>query len=201
MPKIFEVCWHCFSLSLWMTPITVNTFIQTYVVFNFVAVSSSTSFLLSSTLAVLLFAGMQLYKVQLASHEWTTILGGFLGSLLFCLILTVSFWMSTENKWMISFFSFVGYVCRLSRGCMQCVRVELAEHYASKNNAIKNCLVATFENIIFLQIWYIQRAVSNNGFTFLYICILFCVRRSAGIGATHFLMHCLMCKCLIVPLK
>jgi len=55
-----------------------------------VAVSSGMSFLLSSTLAVLLFAGMQLYKVHLASHEWMTIVGGFLGSLLFCLILTVS---------------------------------------------------------------------------------------------------------------
>lgn len=52
------------------------------------AVSSGMSFLLSTTLAVLLFAGMQLYKVHLASHEWTTIVGGFLGSLLFCLILT-----------------------------------------------------------------------------------------------------------------
>ena len=55
-----------------------------------VAVSSGLSFLLSTTLAVLLFAGMQLYRVHLASHEWTTIVGGFLGSLLFCLILTVS---------------------------------------------------------------------------------------------------------------
>ena len=54
------------------------------------AVSSGLSFLLSSTLAVLLFAGMQLYKAHLASHEWTTIVGGFLGSLLFCLVLTVS---------------------------------------------------------------------------------------------------------------
>jgi len=55
-----------------------------------VAVSSGLSFLLSTTLAVLLFAAMQLYKVYLSSHEWTTIVGGFLGSLLFCLILTVS---------------------------------------------------------------------------------------------------------------
>jgi uncharacterized integral membrane protein len=46
------------------------------------------SFFLSSTLAVLLFAGMQMYKHQLASHEWMTIFGGFLGSILFCLILT-----------------------------------------------------------------------------------------------------------------
>jgi len=54
------------------------------------AVSSGMSFLLSSTLAVLLFASMQMYKVHLASHEWATIVGGFLGSLLFCLVLTVS---------------------------------------------------------------------------------------------------------------
>jgi len=52
------------------------------------AVSSGMSMVLSTTLAVLLFAGMQLYKHQLASHEWMTILGGFLGSVLFCLILT-----------------------------------------------------------------------------------------------------------------
>lgn len=58
---------------------------------NVAAVSSGMSFFLSSTLAVLLFAGMQLYKHQLAGHEWMTILGGFLGSVLFCLILTVSF--------------------------------------------------------------------------------------------------------------
>jgi len=52
------------------------------------AVSSGMSFFLSTTLAILLFAGMQLYKHQLAGHEWMTIFGGFLGSLLFCLILT-----------------------------------------------------------------------------------------------------------------
>jgi hypothetical protein len=52
------------------------------------AVSSGVSFFLSSTLAVLLFAGMQLYKQQFAAYEWMTIVGGFLGSLLFCLILT-----------------------------------------------------------------------------------------------------------------
>ncbi|KAK2181238.1 hypothetical protein NP493_405g03020 [Ridgeia piscesae] len=52
------------------------------------AVSSSMSFLLSSTLTVLLFAGMQLYQTQLASKEWMTIVGGFLGSILFILIIT-----------------------------------------------------------------------------------------------------------------
>jgi len=52
------------------------------------AVSSGMSCFLSSTLAVILFAGMQLYKHQLAGYEPMTILGGFLGSLLFCLALT-----------------------------------------------------------------------------------------------------------------
>lgn len=52
------------------------------------AVSSSMSFFLSATLAVLLFAGMQLYKQQIAAYEYMTIFGGFLGSLLFCLLLT-----------------------------------------------------------------------------------------------------------------
>ncbi|XP_077988975.1 dolichyl-diphosphooligosaccharide--protein glycosyltransferase subunit KCP2-like isoform X2 [Glandiceps talaboti] len=52
------------------------------------AASSSVSMLLASTLTVLLFAGMQMYKTQLASSEWMTVLGGFLGSNLFILILT-----------------------------------------------------------------------------------------------------------------
>ena len=73
------------------------SFVPLYIV----AVSSGLSFLLSLTLAVLLFAGMQLYKVHLASHEWTTIVGGFLGSLLFCLVLTVS--VVTETSYHVCF--------------------------------------------------------------------------------------------------
>ncbi|XP_038078883.1 keratinocyte-associated protein 2-like [Patiria miniata] len=52
------------------------------------AVSTSISFLLASLLAVSTFAGMQMFKVQLAASEWMTILGGFLGSVLFALTLT-----------------------------------------------------------------------------------------------------------------
>jgi len=52
------------------------------------AVGTSQSFLLSSTLSVIVFAGMQLYKQQLASAEYLTILGGFIGSILFILTLT-----------------------------------------------------------------------------------------------------------------
>ncbi|XP_072031541.1 dolichyl-diphosphooligosaccharide--protein glycosyltransferase subunit KCP2-like [Amphiura filiformis] len=52
------------------------------------AVSSTISLLLSATLAVVTFAGMQMFHTQLASTEWMTILGGFIGSLLFIFILT-----------------------------------------------------------------------------------------------------------------
>lgn len=54
------------------------------------AVNTGTSLVLSSLLSVLVFAGMQMFSRQLASSEWLTILGGFLGSLLFICSLTVS---------------------------------------------------------------------------------------------------------------
>ncbi|XP_077112068.1 dolichyl-diphosphooligosaccharide--protein glycosyltransferase subunit KCP2 isoform X3 [Ranitomeya variabilis] len=51
------------------------------------AVSTGISLALSSLVSLLLFAGMQMYSRHLASSEWLTILGGFLGSgiFLFCL--------------------------------------------------------------------------------------------------------------------
>ncbi|XP_062888764.1 keratinocyte-associated protein 2 isoform X1 [Mobula hypostoma] len=52
------------------------------------AVSTKSSLVLSSLLTLLLFAGMQMYSRQLASSEWLTILGGFLGSVLFIFSLT-----------------------------------------------------------------------------------------------------------------
>jgi len=52
------------------------------------AMSTSASAVVSLTLSAMLFAGMQYFKVQLASTEWLTILGGFLGSVLFTLLLT-----------------------------------------------------------------------------------------------------------------
>ncbi|XP_029436838.1 keratinocyte-associated protein 2 [Rhinatrema bivittatum] len=51
-------------------------------------VGTGTSLALSSLLALLLFAGMQMYSRQLASSEWFTILGGVLGSSLFLCSLT-----------------------------------------------------------------------------------------------------------------
>uniref|UniRef100_A0A673J9X1 Dolichyl-diphosphooligosaccharide--protein glycosyltransferase subunit KCP2 n=1 Tax=Sinocyclocheilus rhinocerous TaxID=307959 RepID=A0A673J9X1_9TELE len=53
-----------------------------------IAVNTSTSLLLSSLLSVLVFAGMQMFSRQLGSSEWLTILGGFLGSVLFACSLT-----------------------------------------------------------------------------------------------------------------
>ena len=52
------------------------------------AASTNTSFLLSFTFLLLVSALMQLYKVQLGSSEILTIAGGFLGSILFVLLIT-----------------------------------------------------------------------------------------------------------------
>ncbi|KAG7234180.1 hypothetical protein INR49_005499 [Caranx melampygus] len=52
------------------------------------AVNTGTSLVLSSLLSVLVFAGMQMFSKQLGSTEWLTILGGFLGSVLFICSLT-----------------------------------------------------------------------------------------------------------------
>uniref|UniRef100_A0AAQ5XPD4 Dolichyl-diphosphooligosaccharide--protein glycosyltransferase subunit KCP2 n=1 Tax=Amphiprion ocellaris TaxID=80972 RepID=A0AAQ5XPD4_AMPOC len=54
----------------------------------FIAVNTGTSLVLSSLLSVLVFAGMQMFSKQLGSTEWLTILGGFLGSVLFICSLT-----------------------------------------------------------------------------------------------------------------
>lgn len=62
--------------------------------FCIVAVNTGTSLVLSSLLSVLVFAGMQMFSKQLGSTEWLTILGGFLGSVLFVCSLTVSFYIT-----------------------------------------------------------------------------------------------------------
>ncbi|XP_071845430.1 protein KRTCAP2 homolog isoform X2 [Apostichopus japonicus] len=51
-------------------------------------VSSSVSFILSSLLVVTVFAAMQLFQKELASSQWLTILGGFLGADIFIFSLT-----------------------------------------------------------------------------------------------------------------
>ena len=78
------------------------------------ALPSYTSFLFASTLTVLTFAGMQMFKTNLASSEWMTILGGFVGSQLFVFLLTVSFAKNLKISYRILtlstytfFFSFV----------------------------------------------------------------------------------------------
>ncbi|XP_064609844.1 keratinocyte-associated protein 2-like [Liolophura sinensis] len=52
------------------------------------ALPSGISALISSTLTILLFAAMQMFRHQLASTEYLTVAGGFIGSLLFILMLT-----------------------------------------------------------------------------------------------------------------
>lgn len=67
----------------------ISWFIIISTIFYYVtAVSSGVSFVLSSILTVLLFSGMQMYKVWLGSSQLGTVLGGWVGSLLFMCTLT-----------------------------------------------------------------------------------------------------------------
>lgn len=52
------------------------------------SVTSGISFILSSIITVLLFSGMQMYRSWLTSSQLHTILGGYVGSLLFLFVLT-----------------------------------------------------------------------------------------------------------------
>ena len=52
------------------------------------ALPTSVSCVVSSILCLITFAGMQLFKSQLGASKMMTILGGFLGSVLFILALT-----------------------------------------------------------------------------------------------------------------
>ena len=52
------------------------------------AVPTSVSCVIASTLCLITFAGMQLFKTQLGSSKMMTILGGFLGSQIFVFALT-----------------------------------------------------------------------------------------------------------------
>lgn len=52
------------------------------------AVTSGVSFALSAIITVLLFSGMQMYRSWLSSTQLHTVLGGYLGSLVFIFLLT-----------------------------------------------------------------------------------------------------------------
>ncbi|KAJ8934880.1 hypothetical protein NQ314_013156 [Rhamnusium bicolor] len=52
------------------------------------AVTTGTSLLLSAFSSVLIFSGMQMFKPWFSSSQLHTLLGGYLGSLLFILFLT-----------------------------------------------------------------------------------------------------------------
>jgi len=54
-------------------------------------VSSSISLVISLSLCILIFGGMQMFKSNIASTEWKTVAGGFVGSWFFVFSLTVSF--------------------------------------------------------------------------------------------------------------
>lgn len=101
MLEMFNVFWNLKWNRLYLCNLGyVNKF---NVLWTFLAVSTSVSLVLSSVFAVLLFSTMQLYRPWFASTQWNTILGGYIGSWLFILALTVR---SYENHTNLLFFKF-----------------------------------------------------------------------------------------------
>lgn len=58
---------------------------------------------------MLTFAGMQMFKTNLAASEWMTILGGFIGSQLFVFLLTVSFTKLLQSNEKLNIILTVGF--------------------------------------------------------------------------------------------
>lgn len=83
------------------------------------ALSSRPSMLISGTLGVTLFAGMQMFRQQLASTEYFTILGGFLGSVLFILALTVSLNIRCIWRWTCVMYVMSQLLCCIQSFVMQ----------------------------------------------------------------------------------
>lgn len=69
-------------------PFWINISRNILIFYLILVVTTGISFLLSSISAVLIFSGMQMFKWWFNSSQFHTLVGGYLGSLLFVLFLT-----------------------------------------------------------------------------------------------------------------
>lgn len=101
MNNLSVVFWKLFPNEIEVKKLKINVFFlfwllrtfevmsNSFVFLQFLAVSTTVSLVLSIVFAVMLFSTMQLYRPWFASSQLNTILGGYIGSWLFVLALTV----------------------------------------------------------------------------------------------------------------
>lgn len=108
------------------------------------AMNSASSGIVSLALSLMVYAGMQFFKVQLGSSELFTIVGGFAGSLLFMLLLTGL--NNLENAFLDDYFQakiFPEVVLALGAAMFSCAMV----HRVS----VTTCLLFSLIHLFFIN--------------------------------------------------